>query len=97
MSSSVPHHKVDLGMFLECMVPNMLKYKKKKYTIKTGLSHPVKYFTDRFNAVLLLRIVCTIYVLCLSCFRLLWSPAGKGLTSWLLFVMLNCVFVTFPS
>ena len=26
----------------------------------------------------------------------LWSPAGKGLTSWLLFVMLNCVFVTFP-
>ena len=23
----------------------------------------------------------------------LWSPAGKGLTSWLLFVMFNCVFV----
>ena len=21
----------------------------------------------------------------------LWSPAGKGLTSWLLFVMLDCV------
>ena len=21
----------------------------------------------------------------------LWSPAGKGLTSWLLFVMFNCV------
>ena len=26
----------------------------------------------------------------------LWSPAGKGLTSLLLFVMFNCVFVTFP-
>ena len=26
----------------------------------------------------------------------LWSPAGKGLTSWLLFAMFNCVFVTFP-
>ena len=26
----------------------------------------------------------------------LWSPAGKELTSWLLFVMFNCVFVTFP-
>ena len=26
----------------------------------------------------------------------LWSPAGKGLISWLLFVMFNCVFVTFP-
>ena len=43
-------------------------------------------------------------VLCLLCFcaRLfisgLWSPAGKGLTSWLSFVMSNCesVTVTFP-
>ena len=25
-----------------------------------------------------------------------WSPAWKGLTSWLLFVMFNCAFVTFP-
>ena len=25
----------------------------------------------------------------------LWSPAGKGLTSWLLFEMFNCVSVTF--
>ena len=25
----------------------------------------------------------------------LWSPAGKGLSSWLLFVMSNCDFVTF--
>ena len=25
-----------------------------------------------------------------------WLPAGKGLPSWLLFVMFNCVFVTFP-
>ena len=41
--------------------------------------------------------------LCLVLFMLvrlfiaaLRSPAGKGLTSWLLFVMFNCVFVTFP-
>ena len=27
----------------------------------------------------------------------LWSPAGKGLKSWLLFVMFNCVFVIFPK
>ena len=26
----------------------------------------------------------------------LWSPAGKGLTFWLSFVMSNCAFVTFP-
>ena len=27
-------------------------------------------------------------------FGALWSPAGKGLTSWLSFVVLNCVVVT---
>ena len=26
----------------------------------------------------------------------LWSPAGKGLTSWLLFGDVYCIFVTFP-
>ena len=26
----------------------------------------------------------------------LWSPAGKGLTSWLSFVVSYCKFVTFP-
>ena len=26
----------------------------------------------------------------------LWPPAGKGLTSWLSFVMSYCVFVIFP-
>ena len=29
-------------------------------------------------------------------FAALLSPAVKGLTSWLLFVMSNCNFVTFP-
>ena len=46
-------------------------------------------------------ILCFCSVLCLLCFcaRLfifaLWSPAGKGLTSWLSFVVSNCEFVTF--
>ena len=41
------------------------------------------------------------FVLFLLCFRVhlfidaLWSPAGKGLTSWLSFVMSNCEVVTF--
>ena len=26
----------------------------------------------------------------------LWSAAGKGLTSWLSFVVSNCEFITFP-
>ena len=47
-------------------------------------------------------IIHIISVVCLLCFcaRLfivaLWSPAWKGLTSWLSFVMSNCEFVTFP-
>ena len=47
-------------------------------------------------------LLCFCSVLCLLCLcaRLficaLWSPAGKGLTSWLSFVVSNCEFVTFP-
>ena len=44
-----------------------------------------------------------LFYLCFVCVMLLrlfiaalWSPAGKGLTSWLSFVMLNWVFVTYP-
>ena len=41
--------------------------------------------------------LCLVFVLH-SCLFIaaLWSHAGKGLTSWLLFVMSNCDFVTFP-
>ena len=69
---------------------------------ETGLGPPVNYFTDRSKAVLLLWLIYVISVFFLLCFyaRLfidaLSSPAGKGLTSWLLFVMSNCEFVTFP-
>ena len=65
--------------------------------VKNGLSPPVKYFNDRSKVVLLLWIF---YVLLCLCARLfvcaLWSPAGKGLTSCLSFVVSNCEFVTFP-
>ena len=63
---------------------------------------PVKYFTDRSKAVLLLWIFYVFSVLCLLCLCTclficaLWFPAGKGLTSWLSFVVSNCEFVTFP-
>ena len=36
---------------------------------ESGLSPPVKYFTDRSKAVLLLWIIYVIYVLCFSCFH----------------------------
>ena len=57
--------------------------------------------TDPSNAVPYLWIIHVISVLCLLYFRArlfidaLWSPAGKGLTSWLSFVMSYCELVTF--
>ena len=62
-------------------------------TVKQVEALQLNIFTDRSKAVLLLWIICVIYVLYFSCFRVhlfiatLWSPAGKGLISWLLFVM----------
>ena len=70
--------------------------------MKPIFSPPVKYFTDRSKAVLLLWFFCVFSVLCLLCLcaRLficaLWSPAREGLTSWLSIVVSNCEFVTFP-
>ena len=65
------------------------------------LSSPVKYFTDRskvelplwifFFSVLCLLYLCARLFICAS-----WSSVGKGLTSWLSFVVYNCEFVTFP-
>ena len=68
----------------------------------TGLSPPVKYFTDRSKVLLLLWICYVFSLLCVLCLceRLficaLWSPSGKGLISWLSFVVSNSKFVTFP-
>ena len=40
--------------------------------------------------------MCLVFVMLLRLLiAALWSPAGKGLTSWLLFMMSNCDFVTF--
>ena len=44
-----------------------------------------------FCSVLCLLCLCESLFICA-----LWSPAGKGLTSWLWFVVSNCEFVTFP-
>ena len=44
-----------------------------------------------FFSVLRLLCLCVRLFVCA-----LWSPAGKGLTSWHLFVASNCVLVTFP-
>ena len=41
--------------------------------------------------------LCLVFVMLLRLLTAaLGSPAGKGLTFWLLFVLSNCDFVTFP-
>ena len=69
--------------------------------LKTGLSPPVKYLNDRSKAVLFVELYgffTVLRLLCL-CARLficaLWSPARKGLNSWLSFVVFNREFITF--
>ena len=73
------------------------------YYIVISLVLKGRFGPRRSNAVLLLRIFYGfLSVLCLLCLcvRLficaLWSPAGKGLTSWLSFVVSHCEFVTLP-
>ena len=41
----------------------------------------------------MLFLSCVCYASAMDAF---WSPAGKGLSSWLSFVMSNYLFVTFP-
>ena len=42
-------------------------------------------------------LFCLVFAMpfCKSVVCALWSPARKGLTSWLSFVVSNCEFVTF--
>ena len=75
------------------MCPGPHQNKGRGWCRKIDLSPPVKYFTDRSKAVLLLWThyvfeFCLVFALCARMFICaLWSPAGKGLTSWLSFVV----------
>ena len=40
-------------------------------------------------------VLCLLYISARLFICALWSPAGKGLTSWLSFVVSDCEFVTF--
>ena len=61
--------------------------------LASWLSFVIYIFTDRSKTVLLLWIIYVISVLVLLYFHVclfiyaLWSPAGKGLASWLSFVV----------
>ena len=80
----------------------MFSLTSRRLARETGLSPPVKYFYWSFQGGTSFVDHLSYFCLCLLCFRAsvfldaLWSPAGKGLTSWLSCVMSKCLFVTFP-
>ena len=92
----------DVSSILKPFICLYISHNKRLAHSETGLSHPVIYFTDHSKAVFLLWIIYVIYVLFLLCFRArlfidaLWSPVGKGLTTWLSFVMSSCKVITLP-
>ena len=44
----------------------------------------------------MLFLCCFVMLTCASLNDALWSPTGKGLNSWLSFVMSNCEVAIFP-
>ena len=75
--------QINNHLFVKCV--HYGTYKNILLEELSGLSHSVIFFTDRSKV----EHFFVIYVLCLSrqFIAVLWSPEGKGLTSWLLFVM----------
>ena len=73
------------------MCPGPHQNQGRCWRCETGLSPPVKYFTDRSKAIFrgsfVLFMPCVFYAFA-SVHCSLVGHAWKGLTSWLLFVML---------
>ena len=101
-----------IRVYTVCQAKNSLQRKKYNFYLEIIACDPMIYTMDHPKFIVLyqkeesisakrvfvyvfLSCVCYAFVrVCLLC--ALWSPAGKGLTSWLLFVVSNCEFVTFP-
>ena len=41
-------------------------------------------------------LFCLVFAMSLCAYVYMWSPTGKGLTSWFSFVVSSCEFITFP-
>ena len=93
-------HRFWSGQTRHSFPVRILSHTKRQRCDTTILCSDQTRSSDRSKVVLLLWIIYVISVLLLLCFRArlfidaLWSPAGKGLTSWLSFVMSSCEVVT---
>ena len=84
MSWSTSELRVRLAPLNRCKPSSKIFY----WLVQGGTSFVYLLF---FCSVLCLLCLCARLIICA-----LLSPAGKGLTSWLSFVVPNCEFVTFP-
>ena len=83
-----------IGLWYNAKLMGYLLVKRQidRKSCQTDASIPRWYFFCGYFAFSVLRLMC----LCVRLFICaLWSPAGKGLTSWLSFVVSNCEIVTF--
>ena len=92
---------VSLDKMQNISIQNLRTGHFESYSSETGLSPPVKYFNRSFlGGTSLVNHLCYFCIVFVMLSRLLidalWSPAGKGLVSWLSVVVLNCVVVSFP-
>ena len=69
-------------------------YKKRKEIIANSLAF-LPAWQHQLSSIFIIYLCLFFCVICLFIYAL-WSPAGKGLTSWFSFVVSNCEFVTFP-
>ena len=100
-----PYHKhitvdyIDLKRYFEGCLLNVV-YFKKDFDVVDHSFLLINLPHTWFSTFLWIFYVCSVFCLLCLCARLficaLWSPAGKGLTSWLSFVVSKGVFVTFP-
>ena len=86
-------------LYIHCFFPQFL-FKDVSFIIFYPLQNGPLFAIISITSFVDLLCFCS--VLCFLCLcarlfiRVLWSPTGKGLTSWLWFVVSNCEFVTFP-
>ena len=76
-------------------LPGMI-FRKSMLMINRGVNEQFGEHTLVHPALVLCYICLVLYFRACLFIVALWSPAGKGLSSWLSFAMSNCELVTFP-
>ena len=91
----VPRRYFFCGSFALSIVKKMVKIRKRHNQVP-HLVHDTKWESSKIQLTSPTRFMSCVWHAFAAVPVAFWSPAGKGLTSWLSFLMFYCVFVTFP-